>query len=101
LGSTDTLYFAAGYLDLPGVMFTASHNPAQYNGIKLCRPGALPIGLETGLADIRDGAQALLDDPAGYGDGTGTVEKRDLLIDYARHLRTLVDLSGIRPLKVV
>jgi phosphomannomutase len=101
LGSTDMLYFAAGYLDLPGVMFTASHNPARYNGIKMCRAGALPIGLDTGLADIRDEAQALLDDPSGYGSGDGTVEKRDLLIEYARHLRTLVDLSGIRPLKVV
>jgi len=60
LGSTDMLYFAAGYLDLPGVMFTASHNPAQYNGIKLCRAGAKPIGLETGLAEIRDEAQALI-----------------------------------------
>jgi phosphomannomutase len=101
LGSTDMLYFAAGYLDLPGVMFTASHNPAQYNGIKLCRAGALPIGLESGLADIRDEAQTLLDGASQYGTGTGTVERRDLLTEYARHLRTLVDLSGIRPLKVV
>jgi phosphomannomutase len=101
LGSTDMLYFAAGYLDLPGVMFTASHNPAQYNGIKLCRAGALPVGLESGLADIRDEAQRLLDGASRYGTGSGTVEQRDLLTDYARHLRTLVDLSGIRPLKVV
>jgi phosphomannomutase len=101
LGSTDLLYFAAGYLDLPGVMFTASHNPAQYNGIKLCRAGAKPIGLETGLAEIRDEAADLLDGASPYHDGTGRVEKRDLLADYARHLRTLVDLSGIRRLKVV
>jgi phosphomannomutase len=101
LGSTDMLYFAAGYLNLPGVMFTASHNPAQYNGIKLCRAGALPIGLESGLAEIRDEAQTLLDGTSRYGTGSGTVERRDLLTDYARHLRTLVDLSGIRPLKVV
>jgi phosphomannomutase len=101
LGSTDMLYFAAGYLDLPGAMFTASHNPAQYNGIKLCRAGAKPIGLETGLAQIRDEARALLDDSAGYGDGTGSVERRDLLVEYARYLRNLVDLSGIRRLKVV
>jgi phosphomannomutase len=100
LGSTDMLYFAAGYLDLPGVMFTASHNPAQYNGIKLCRAGAKPIGLETGLAEIRDIAQTLVDG-APYGTGSGTVTQRDLLTEYARHLRTLVDLSGIRPLKVV
>jgi phosphomannomutase len=101
LGSTDLLYFAAGYLDLPGVMFTASHNPAQYNGIKLCRAGAKPIGLETGLAEIRDEAQALLDGRSAPGTGDGDVERRDLLVEYARHLRTLVDLSGIRPLKVV
>ena len=101
LGSTDLLYFAAGYLDLPGVMFTASHNPAQYNGIKLCRAGAKPIGLETGLAEVRDEAQRLLDGEASYATGTGTAQQRDLLTEYARHLRTLVDLSGIRPLKVV
>jgi phosphomannomutase len=101
LGSTDLLYFAAGHLDLPGVMFTASHNPAQYNGIKLCRAGAKPIGLETGLADIRDEAQALLDGRSSVSDGSGRVEPRDLLTEYARYLRNLVDLSGIRPLKVV
>jgi phosphomannomutase len=102
LGSTDMLYFAAGSLNLPGVMFTASHNPAQYNGIKLCRAGALPIGLESGLADIRDEAQRLLDKDGGHrGEGAGTIEKRDLLIEYARYLRELVDLSGIRPLRVV
>jgi phosphomannomutase len=101
LGSTDMLYFAAGYLDLPGVMFTASHNPAQYNGIKLCRAGAKPIGLETGLAEIRDEAQAMLDGRSAPGQGTGQVQSRDLLTEYARHLRTLVNLSRIRPLKVV
>jgi phosphomannomutase len=82
-------------------MFTASHNPAQYNGIKLCRAGAKPIGLETGLAEIRDEAQALLDGRSAPGQGSASVEHRDLLIEYARHLRTLVDLSRIRPLKVV
>ena len=101
LGSTDMLYFAAGLLDLPGVMFTASHNPAQYNGIKLCRAGALPIGLESGLAEIRDEAQAILDGSASLRSGRGEVRRRDLLADYAAHLRTLVDLSGIRPLSVV
>jgi phosphomannomutase len=105
LGSTDMLYFAAGHLDLPGAMFTASHNPARYNGIKLCRAGALPIGLDSGLADMRDEAQAILDGAgsgAGLaGGGTGTVARRDLLTAYARHLRTLVDLSGVRRLSVV
>jgi phosphomannomutase len=107
LGSTDQLYFAAGHLDLPGVMFTASHNPARYNGIKLCRAGAKPIGLETGLADIRDAAQAILSAdesgalPTPEGVTPGTIEERDLLAAYARHLRGLVDLSGIRHLRVV
>ncbi len=101
LGSTDMLYFASGHLDLPGAMFTASHNPARYNGIKLCRPGAKPIGLDTGLSDIRDVAQQLLDTPGSYGSGQGEVEKQDLLTAYAEYLRGLVDLSGIRPLKVV
>jgi len=101
LGSTDMLYFASGHLDLPGAMFTASHNPARYNGIKMCRAAALPIGQDTGLADIRDRAQAILDGKAAIGEPTGTTEKRDLLADYAAHLRTLVDLSHIRPLKVV
>ncbi len=101
LGSTDLLYFASGHLNLPGAMFTASHNPARYNGIKMCRPGAKPIGQDTGLADIRDAAQALLDGAAAYGDGGGTVDEQDLLTAYAKHLRGLVDLSGIRPLTVV
>src|SRR5262245_4530601 len=101
LGSTDMLYFAAGYLDVPGAMFTASHNPARYNGIKLCRAGAKPIGQETGIAEIRDAAQALLDGAVEPGPGGGTIERRDLLADYAAYLRRLVDLSGIRPLSVV
>jgi len=101
LGSTDLLYYASGALDLPGAMFTASHNPAQYNGIKMCLAGAKPIGQDTGLAEIRDTAQALLDGTEQAPGGTGTVERRDLLPDYAAYLRSLVDLSGIRPLTVV
>ncbi|WP_031162562.1 phosphomannomutase/phosphoglucomutase [Streptosporangium roseum] len=100
LGSTDLLYYASGSLALPGVMFTASHNPARYNGMKMCRAGALPIGGDSGLAEIRDRAAELLRSGAG-GAGGGTVSERDLLRGYADHLRTLVDLSGIRPLKVV
>ncbi|MFI2490415.1 phosphomannomutase/phosphoglucomutase [Promicromonospora kroppenstedtii] len=108
LCSTDGLYHASGALDLPGAMFTASHNPAAYNGIKLCRAGARPVGEASGLADIREVAQAILDDDeAGAapavpsGTRTGTVTDRDTLTDYATFLRGLVDLSGLRPLKVV
>jgi phosphomannomutase len=102
LGSTDMAYFAAGSLDMPGAMFTASHNPAKYNGIKMCRAGALPIGLDTGLAEIRDIAQAILDGiEAPHADKAGTITEQDLLVAYASHLRGLVDLTGIRPLKVV
>ena len=103
LCSTDQLYYASGALGLPGAMFTASHNPARYNGIKMCRAGAVPIGQDSGLADIRSlveqwtGAGA----PPAPAARTGTVTHRDTLPDYAAHLRTLVDLTGIRPLRVV
>lgn len=99
LCSTDALYFASGRLGLPGAMFTASHNPAEYNGIKLCRVGAAPVGEDTGLAEIRDivsrGSVADADVPPGQG------HTRDMIADYAAFLRGLVDLSGIRPLRVV
>ena len=104
LCSTDGLYYASGDLDLPGAMFTASHNPAQYNGIKLCRSAARPVGQDSGLAEIRDLAQWLLDGGTGLAHpagGPGSVTTRDLLGDYAAFLRGLVDLSGSRPLKVV
>ncbi|MDT0213567.1 phosphomannomutase/phosphoglucomutase [Rothia sp. ARF10] len=102
LASTDGLYFASGHLDLAGAMFTASHNPAAYNGIKLCRPGARPVGQDTGLADVRDLAQELLDGTGEMRDADeGTTTDRDVLADYAAFLRGLVDLSGIRHLKVV
>jgi phosphomannomutase len=102
LGSTDMLYFASGHLGLAGAMFTASHNPARYNGIKMCRPNAVAIGQDSGLTEIRDRAQQYLDDglPAATG-SAGTVEQVDLLTPYAEYLRGLVDLSGIRPLRVV
>jgi phosphomannomutase len=98
LASTDELYFAAGHLDLPGAMFTASHNPARYNGIKMCRAGATPVGQESGLAEIRDIVAAPV---PPSGDPPGTVSHRDLLADYAAFLHSLVDLSGMRPLRVV
>jgi phosphomannomutase len=99
LGSTDMLYFAAGSLDMPGAMFTASHNPAQYNGIKMCRAGAAPIGQDSGLATIREWAERdVYDRDPGR---VGQVTQRAVLAEYAAHLHGLVDLSGIRPLKVV
>ena len=102
LGSTDMLYFAAGRLDLAGAMFTASHNPARYNGIKLCLAGAVPISLDTGLAQVRDEAQALLDGAVPVVAGRqGTVSERNVLAEYADYLRSLVDLTHIRPLHVV
>jgi phosphomannomutase len=101
LASTDQLYYASGALGLPGAMFTASHNPARYNGIKLCRAGARPVGQDSGLAVVRRRAEELLDSIAAVADGLEQIEHRDVLADYAAHLRSLVDLSGIRPLKVV
>ncbi|MFF8360290.1 phosphomannomutase/phosphoglucomutase [Streptomyces chartreusis] len=102
LCSTDQLYYASGALNLPGAMFTASHNPAQYNGIKMCRAGAAPVGQDTGLAEIRELAENWLESGApGPAERTGTITRRDTLEDYAAHLRSLVDLTSIRLLKVV
>jgi phosphomannomutase len=99
LASTDMLYFASGKLDLPGAMFTASHNPAKYNGIKLCRPGAAPVGQDSGLGQIREDAERGVPDAEGVA--KGAVTEQDMLTDYAAYLRELVDLSTSRPLKVV
>ncbi|GAA1923723.1 phosphomannomutase/phosphoglucomutase [Streptomyces sodiiphilus] len=102
LCSTDQLYYASGALSLPGAMFTASHNPAQYNGIKLCRAGATPVGQDSGLAEIRALVERWAEEGAPpTAPVTGTVTQRDVLNDYAAHLRSLVDLTGIRPLRVV
>jgi len=97
LGSTDMVYYASGSLDEPGAMVTASHNPARYNGIKLCRAGAKPVGIETGLAEIK--AMVGSGVPA-YDGKPGTVTDKDLLPGYAEYLKKLVDLSGIRHLTV-
>ena len=98
LCSTDGLYYASGTLGLPGAMFTASHNPAQYNGIKLCRSGAAPVGQDTGLRAIREMVESGV--PAFDGP-IGEVREEDLLTGYAEFLRGLVDLSSSRRLKVV
>jgi phosphomannomutase len=102
LCSTDQLYYASGALDMPGAMFTASHNPAQYNGIKLCRAGAAPVGQDTGLAEIRALVERWSESGAPQPAATpGTVGRRETLQEYAAHLRSLVDLTTLRPLKVV
>jgi len=98
LGSTDMLYFASGSLDLPGAMFTASHNPAQYNGIKLCRAGATPIGVDSGLPEIQQLAEA---GPLQPSPRLGTARREHLLGPYSDFLRGLVDLTENRPLTVV
>ncbi|WP_459547735.1 phosphomannomutase/phosphoglucomutase [Nocardia sp. X0981] len=97
LASTDELYFASGKLDCPGAMFTASHNPARYNGIKLCRPRALPVGQDTGLSVI---ANELVAGVPDFDGKPGTATDIDLLADYAAFLRELVKLDDTRPLKV-
>ncbi len=97
LASTDMVYFAAGSLDAPGAVFTASHNPAQYNGIKMCRSGARPIGEESGLAEIKASAKAGVA-PART---PGTVTERDLLGAFADHVRSFIDVDALRPLKIV
>ncbi len=98
LASTDLVYFAAGKLDAPAAMFTASHNPAQYNGVKLCRAGAAPVGRESGLVDI----QAMVESGTlERGEVAGSVTKLDLLEDFAEHVRSFVDADALRPLRVV
>jgi len=107
LASTDLLYFAAGSLDAPGAMFTASHNPARYNGLKLCLAGARPIGQDTGLAEIQATAEALLEEwghggpPEPVAADLGPLERRSVLDAYADHVRSFVDTTVLRPLRVV
>lgn len=102
LGSTDLLYFAAGSLGAPGAMFTASHNPAQYNGVKMCLSEARPIGIDTGLADIRDTAAAVLDGrgPAQAA-SAGSITEQNVLPAFVDHVLSFVDTGAIRPLRVV
>jgi phosphomannomutase len=93
LASTDQLYYASGHLGVPGAMFTASHNPAQYNGIKMCHAFAVPLGMDTGLGAVRDLVAA---GQAPTGERTGDIVARDVLEDYAEHLLTLVRVAGRR-----
>jgi phosphomannomutase len=99
MASTDFLYFAAGHLDAPGAMFTASHNPAQYNGLKLCLSGARPIGRDTGLTEIQALAEKLLDEP--LGELAGSWRELDLLPQWADHVISFVDRDVLRPLNIV
>ena len=98
LASTDMLYFASGKLNLPGAMFTASHNPAAYNGIKLCLSGARPIGKESGLVTIENSVK---EGTAMAMRNIGVEKSQNLLDEYVDHLLSLVDVSSIRPLKIV
>jgi phosphomannomutase len=101
LCSTDESYYASGALQAPAAMFTASHNPATYNGIKLSRAGAQGLSLDTGLASVRDRAAVYLHDGIDAAEETGSFRTQDVLADSAAYLRSLVDLSGIRPIKIV
>jgi phosphomannomutase len=97
LASTDQLYFGSGLLDCPGAMFTASHNPAAYNGIKLCRAAALPVGADTGLSTI---SEDLIAGIPPHNGPTGSITDKDVLADYGVYLRSLVNNSDLRPLRV-
>lgn len=111
LASTDLLYFAAGHLDVPGAMFTASHNPAAYNGIKLCLSGARPVGQDSGLSEIRQITESILDEANSSGitfaSGTtldkqlASIDQVDLLGEWANHVRSFIDVGSLRPLKIV
>lgn len=102
LASTDLVYFAAGTLDMPGAMFTASHNPAQYNGVKFCLSGARPVGLDTGLAEIRETArQVLTGNGPTQSARRGVVTGKSMLDAFADHVVGFIDRSALKPMKVV
>src|SRR6476659_8486102 len=102
LVSTDLVYFAAGRYDAPGAIFTASHNPAQYNGVKLCLAGARPVGADTGLADVRRVAEAVLDGHRPVPASTpGHLTNVDLLDEFADHVVSFIDPTAVAPLRVV
>ena len=105
LVSTDGLYYASGVLDAPGAMFTASHNPAEYNGVKLCRAGAAPVSIDTGLARIRD--LALAHRPGATADAAGATVTRggrrqlDLGARFAEHVRSFIDVDALAGMRIV
>lgn len=102
LASTDMVYYAAGVLNAPGAMFTASHNPAEYNGIKFCLSGARPVGIDTGLIDIRDTAKNVLRGTAPASTATrGSYSQRDMLDAFADHVVSFIDVASLLPMKVV
>ncbi len=96
LASTDMMYFASGSLDMPGAIFTASHNPAEYNGIKMCRAGAAPMGADTGLSEIKENARTRLDTT-----GNGSLSQKEMLDGFADHVLSFVDVAQMKPLKIV
>lgn len=102
LASTDMLYFASGKLDVPGAMFTASHNPAQYNGIKCCLSGARSIGIDNGLREMKAIAQDVL---AGNGPPmsarTGEVTRKNMLAEFVDHVVGFIDTTALRPMRIV
>jgi phosphomannomutase len=99
LATTDMVYFASGRLGIPGAMFTASHNPPQYNGLKLCLAGAAPVGQDTGLAEVRGLAEEV--GPPGAHGPSGSVESRDMLDGYIEHLLSFGDVGSFSPVTVV
>src|SRR4051794_18349889 len=101
LASSDMVYFASGHLDLPGAIFTASHNPAEYNGVKFCLSGARPVAVD-GLGDIKAVAGTVLDGhgPADSGRG-GSLRRQDLLASFVDHVLSFVDTASVRPMRVV
>jgi len=102
LASTDMLYYAAGALDAPGAMFTASHNPAQYNGLKFCLSGARPVGIESGLGEVKAVAETVLagNGPAPAGKA-GSRSDENIIDRYVEHVLSFADVKSIRPLRIV
>jgi phosphomannomutase len=102
LASTDLMYYASGTLGVPGAMFTASHNPAGYNGVKLCLDGARPVGADSGLADVKRVAQLVLDGAEPKRpQAQGSRSERSMLDEFIDHVLTFVDVSDIGPMRVV